>query len=72
LNYEGIAVLNDVESAAMDSSKRRQYGRMIQTPASLQKVAKILEMHGEQLFPFKRIQTQLGEGIEFNYAKTTD
>jgi hypothetical protein len=71
LNYEGIAVLNDVESAAMDSGKRRQYGRMIPTPASLQKVAKILEMHGEQLCPFKSIKTQFGEGIEFIYAKTT-
>ncbi len=28
-------------------------------------------MHGEQLCPFKSIKTQFGEGIEFNYAKTT-
>jgi hypothetical protein len=41
------------------------------TPSCLQKIAKVLEEHEQRLCPFERIETQFGEGIEFNYAKTT-
>jgi hypothetical protein len=71
LNYEGIGVLNDVESAAMAGGKKRLFGRLLPTPSCLQKIAKVLEEHGQRLCPFERIETQFGEGIEFNYAKTT-
>jgi hypothetical protein len=71
LNYEGLTVLNDVESAAMPCGKRRLFGRLLPTPSCLQEVANILEKHGQRLFPFKMITTAFGEGIEFNYAKTT-
>jgi hypothetical protein len=38
---------------------------------TLQKVAKDLEEHGQRLCPSERIETQFGEGIEFNYTRTT-
>ena len=34
-------------------------------------MAKILETEGDKCCPFKMIQTDLGEGLEFDCAKTT-
>ncbi len=70
LNYEGISVLNDVESATMAGDKKRIFGWLIPTPSCLQNVAKVLEMHGHAICPFERFETKYGESIEFNYAKT--
>jgi hypothetical protein len=44
---------------------------LILTPACLQWVARTLEKEGEHLCPFKHINTDFGEGIEFDYARTT-
>ncbi len=46
-------------------------GRLIPTPACLQRVARLLEKEGEQLCPFTTINTDFGEGVEFDYARTT-
>jgi hypothetical protein len=43
LNYEGLTVLNDVESAAMPCGKRRLFGRLLPMPSCLQEVANILK-----------------------------
>jgi hypothetical protein len=66
LNYEGIIVLNDVEASAYKCTRKKYRGRC--TPACLQGVKKVLEKEVESLCPFKRIETQYGEGIEFDYA----
>jgi hypothetical protein len=71
LNYEGIAVLNDVENAAYRGNKRRNHNRVLCTPACLQRVADALEAEAATICPFNRIQTEYGEGIEFDYAKVT-
>ena len=71
LNYEGITVLNDVEASAYTGTGKRFRGRLICTPACLQRVAKELEKEADTLCPFKRIETPFGEGIEFNYARVT-
>ncbi len=71
LNYEGLSVLNDVEAAAFTGTKKRQRGRLIPTPACLQRVACVLENEGETLCPFSILNTDFCEGIEFEYAKTT-
>mmetsp|Transcript_17010 Transcript_17010/g.24234 ORF Transcript_17010/g.24234 Transcript_17010/m.24234 type:complete len:220 (-) Transcript_17010:1540-2199(-) len=71
LNYQGISVLNDVESAAYKGSKRRFRNRVLCTPACLQRMAKVLEDKGDSICPFKQIKTDFGEGIEFDYAKHT-
>jgi hypothetical protein len=61
LNYEGLTVLNDVESAAMPCGKKRMFGRLLPTPSCLQQVANILEKHGQKLCPYKMISTPLGK-----------
>jgi len=71
LNYESISVLNDVETAAECSEGLGWMGRLLPTPASLQHVAQKLEKEGETLCPFELISTDFGEGVEFDYAKTT-
>lgn len=71
LNYEGIKVLNDVETAGYTGEKRRVRNRLICTPACLKRVAKVLENEGNELCPFSHISTEFGEGIEFDYAKVT-
>jgi hypothetical protein len=68
LNYEGITVLNDVETASKNVGK---IGRLLPTPASLQHVAQKLEKVGEHLCPFQLISTNFDEGMEFDYAKKT-
>jgi FtsZ-binding cell division protein ZapB len=68
LNYEGLTVLNDVETASEGVGRM---GRVLPSPSSLQRVAQKLEKAGETLCPFELISTDFGEGIEFNYAKTT-
>jgi hypothetical protein len=68
LNYEGITVLNDVETASKNLGKM---GRLLPSPASLQHVAQKLEKAGKHLCPFQLISTNFGEGVEFDYAKTT-
>jgi len=64
-------VLNDVEASAYTGTGKRFRGRLICTPACLQRVAKELEKEADTLCPFKRIETPFGEGIEFNYARVT-
>ena len=71
LNYEGLSVLNDVETAAECSEGVGRMGRLLPSPASLQRVAQKLEKEGENLCPFELIKTDFGEGVEFDYAKTT-
>ncbi len=71
LNYEGITVLNDVASSGFRFEKKGQKGRLIPMPACLQRVARLLEKEGEQLCPFTTINTDFGEGVEFDYARTT-
>jgi hypothetical protein len=68
LNYKGIIVLNDVETASKNVGKM---GRLLPSPASLQHVAQKLEKAGKHLCPFQLISTNFGEGVEFDYAKTT-
>ena len=68
LNYEGITVLNDVETA---SESVGQMGRVLTSLSSLQCVAQRWEKAGESLCPFELISTDFGEGVEFDYAKTT-
>jgi hypothetical protein len=68
LNYKGITVLNDVETASKNLGKM---GRLLPSPASLQHVAQKLEKAGKHLCPFQLISTNFGEGVEFDYAKTT-
>ncbi len=34
------------------------------------KAANFLEEHGQRLCSFERVETQFGEGIEFNYTRT--
>lgn len=70
LNNKGITVLNDVESAACISEKTHIRGRLIPTPACLQLLAH--RKRKVSIFaPFNHISTDLGEGIEFDYARTT-
>lgn len=71
LNYEGLAVLNDVEAAAYKGNLRRIRDRVLPTPPCLQRVARILEKEGDKICPFKMIKTDFGEGVEFDYAKAT-
>jgi hypothetical protein len=71
LNYEGISVLNDVEAAAECSEGLQWMGRLLPTPASLQRDAQKLEKEGETLCPFELISTDFGKGVEFDYTKTT-
>lgn len=61
LNYKGLTVLNDVESADMPCGKKRLFGRLLPLLSCLQQVVIILEKHG--LCPFKMIATQFGEGV---------
>ena len=60
LNYEGMSVLNDVESAASFGQHAQKWGRFIPTPACLQQATETLERDGEHLCPFQMIQTDFG------------
>jgi hypothetical protein len=71
LNCKGISVLNDVESAASVGDHVKKWGRLIPTPACLQQIACTLEREGEHLCPFKMIESDFGEGLEFDCARTT-
>jgi hypothetical protein len=52
--------------------RRKGKDRPIPTPACLQKVAHVVEEKDETLCPFSMIQTDFGEGLEFDYAKATN
>jgi hypothetical protein len=69
LNYEGITVLSDVEASAYAGTGKRFCRRLLCAPACLQRVAKVLEKEADSICPFNQIETQYGEGIEFDYAR---
>jgi hypothetical protein len=71
LNYEGLSVMNDVETAAYKGDLKRIKDRVIPTPACLKRVAEVVEKEGDKICPFKMISTPFGEGVEFDYAKAT-
>jgi hypothetical protein len=71
LNYEGIAILNDVEAASYNGNKSRYRNRLLCTPACLKRVAKKLEQTGNDICPFKSFMTPFGEAIEFDCTKAT-
>jgi hypothetical protein len=71
LNYEGLSVMNDVETAAYKGDLKCIKDRVIPTPACLKRVAEVVEKEGDKICPFKMISTPFGEGVKFDYAKAT-
>jgi hypothetical protein len=71
LNYEGLSILNDVKAAAYKGKLKRIQDCVTPMPPCLQRVARILEKEGDRVCPFKMLNTEFGEGLEFDYARTT-
>jgi len=71
LNYEGISILNNIESEYYKGDAKRVHNRLLCTPSCLKRVAKVLEAEGDALCPFTSFMTPFGEAIEFDYGKAT-
>jgi hypothetical protein len=71
LNYEGISILNNVESEYYKGDAKRIRNRLLYTPSCLKRVAKVLEREGDVICPFTSSITPFSEAIEFDYGKAT-
>ncbi len=58
-----------MEASAYKGTRKRFRGRLLCTPACIQRVAKVLEKGANNICPLKQIETQYGEGIEFDCAR---
>ncbi len=71
LNYEGISILNNVESEYYKGDARQTRNRQLCTQSCLKRVAKVLESKGDVICPFTSFMTPFGKAIEFDYGKAT-
>jgi len=69
LNYQGISVLNWVETSSCNGKYVSHH--VICIPACLACTSNKMHMKDQEVCPFKCIDMNFGEGIEFDYSKTT-
>lgn len=66
LSYEGIDVLRRVETSGV----KRFRGSIIPSKAEIKRTARVVEWFARQYCPFDLKETNMGEAIQFDYAKT--